>query len=151
MSVSGVGGPRIPPSIKSEATQRATTAAPAATAQRSAGHSQVSEFESDQPKRTEQNPLTAEENKQVGDWAKQMVDEANYSPEAGDRMKAEVTKRMTEFVKKNPDATPAQVAEEIQKAQSGAQADEMFNKNWMDQMVSKIQERAKEAMSSLFK
>ncbi len=66
-------------------------------------------------------------------------------------MKAEVVKRMGEFVKNNPNATPEQLAEELKKASSGAQSGEMFNKNWLDQMISQVQRRAKEAMSSLFR
>jgi polyhydroxyalkanoate synthesis regulator phasin len=152
MSVSGIGGPRVPSSTpRSESTQRATATAPKATEQRATGHSQTSEFEAPKSTRTEQNPLTAEENQQVSEWAKSMVEAGGFSPEAGDRMKADLIKRMGEFVKKNPDATPEQIADEMKKAGSGAQAEEMFNKNWLDQMMNQIQQRAKEALSGLFK
>ncbi|HEX8440584.1 hypothetical protein [Archangium sp.] len=153
MSVSGVGGPRVPPSTRSESTQRATAAAPTATEQRATatGHSQASEFESSAPTRTQQKPLTDEELQQVDAWAKSLVDDSGYSPEAAGRMKAEVLKRMGEFVKNNPNATTEQLGEELKKSASGARAEEMFNQNWLNQMMSQIQQRAKEAMSSLFK
>jgi hypothetical protein len=110
----------------------------------------VSEFEGSQPQRTEQNPLTGEEMQQVDAWANKLV-EAGFSPEAGTRMKADLVKRMGEFVKNNPNATPEQLAEEFKKAASGAQSEEMFNKNWLDQMINQVQQRAKEALSGLFK
>ncbi len=154
MSVSGVGGPRVPPSTttRADTAPRAAAAAPAETAQRATGHSQVSEFEgAEQPQRTAEKPLTDEELQQVDAWAKGLVDNAGYSPEAADRMKTEVLKRMGEFVKNNPNATPEQLAEQMGKAASGARAEEMFNQNWLNQMMSQIQQRAKEALSGLFR
>ncbi len=79
MSVSGIGGPRVPPSTRSESTQRTTAAAPTATAQKATGHSQVSEFEGSEPTRTAEKPLMDEELQQVDAWAKNLV-EAGFSP-----------------------------------------------------------------------
>lgn len=140
MSVSGVGGPRVPRTTVPQQQNQATREAPKAT---QAGHSAESSFEpaSGGAKETEKSAQD-----HVNDF-KKALDEAAKGPEKADRAQHVGNEMLNELLKKNPELLkdPKAMKEKLDELMVRSKILASTSESQMKSFLSRILEQTKKA------